>query len=600
MGRSCFLILFGCIVGHVYVSCTMKHMWTPWTDIVKLVSISEGAEEELGVVLESDSSVPDPSEISGLAAIPSALDVCSSAKLSSGNLDCSPKQKMIWEPRLKSASVGMPSCNDLESDEESNNGDAQGEGDECIHQSECDGEQDNLSLLTSINPKNSMGERSPCVDIVEEELTILEDKESRLKSASVGVPSRNDMGSEKEINNDDAQGEGAECIPHSEYDGEQDNLSLLTSINSKNSMGEISPCVDVVEEELTILEDKESDNLTKMSENVTAVTPDSIVSRSFASNSSSEDWKLGAANLPTLQPRCTVSHAEAPGQGDSARNFLGGCTSPQCCDDCTISVLKNSRKVKKRKATSVDNPPEDGSTDIHFKVIEDCASNTLEGTLSAEELPVLLEKEGLGLEEGHALDNSQEMSDRNGGSNACKAEVHNEIALDVKNLSTVSSEGGEMCQERDSLIDTSIVEGHIIKKSETSYGCLPNFERVRDDFEAEDILASEKMVMDLSPEIGSLVKSFTAMDIPFSEYSPEATQENDPTGDDTHDEGCWSEVTTCSSPAGTNEGFQGVDGSNHTSTEFLGSSGMKSAEEKGQCPDSPLPGPSKMPCKRKV
>lgn len=38
-------------------------MWNPWTDIVKLVSMSEGAEEQLGVVLESDSSVPEPSEI---------------------------------------------------------------------------------------------------------------------------------------------------------------------------------------------------------------------------------------------------------------------------------------------------------------------------------------------------------------------------------------------------------------------------------------------------------------------------------------------------------------------------------------------------------
>ena len=567
-------------------------MWNPWTDIVKLVSMSEGAEEQLGVVLESDSSVPEPSEISSLAASPSALDVCSSAKLSS------PKKKIIWEPRLKSSSVGVLSWNDLGSDKESNNGDAQGEGAECIPHAEYYGEQDNLSLLTSINSKNSMGEISPCVDIVEEELTILEDRESRLKSASVGMPSMNDMRFDKESNNGDAQGEGAECIPHSEYDGEQDNLSLLTSINSQNSTGDVSSYVDIVEEELTILEDKESNISTKMSESVTAVMPDSIVSRSFVDNSSFEDCKLGAANSPNLQPICTVSDAEAPGQGDSASNFLGGCTSPQLCDDCTISPSK--KLSKKRKATSVDNPPQEGRTDIHSKVNEDCASNTLEGTLSVEELPVLLEKEGLGLEEGHAMDDSRDMSDRNGGSNACTAGLHNDIALDVNKWSRVSSVGGEMSRERDSLIDISIVEGQIVKKSETNYGCLPNFERVRDDFEAEDILASEKMVMDLSPEIGSLVKSFTSMDIPFSEYSPEATQENDPTGEDTHDEECWNGVTTCSTPAEANEGFRGVDGGIHTTTEFLGSSGMKSAEEKGQCPDSPLPGPSKMPCKRKV
>ena len=590
MGRSCFLFFCGCIVAHVYISCTVKHMYNPCTDIVKLVFISEGAEEQLGVVLESDSSVPEPSEISSLVAIPSALDICSSAKLSSNNLNCSPKQKILWEPRLMSASVGVSSWNDMGSHKESNTGDAQGEGAECIPQPEYDGEQDNLSLLTSINSKNSLGESSLCVDNVEEELTILEDKESRLKSASVGVPFWNDMGSDKESNNGDAQGERAECIPHSEYDGEQDNLSLLTSINLKNSMDEISPCVDIIEEELAILEDKESNISPKMSESVTAVMPDSIVSRSFVDNSSSEDCKLGAANLPNLQPRCKVSDAEAPGQGDSASKFLGGCTS-QRCDDCIISPSKKSSK--KRKATSVDNSPQEGSTDIPLKVNEDCASNTLEGTLSAEELPVLVE-EGLGLGEG------QEMSDRNGGSNACTAELHNDIALDVNKWSMVSSEGGEVCREGDSLIDIAIVEGQIIKKSETNYGSLPNFERGRDDFEAEGILASEKMVMDLSPEIGSLVKSFTSMDIPFSEYSPEATQENDPTGENTHDEECWNEVTTCSSPAETNEGFQGVDGGNHTTTEFLGSSGMKSAEGKGQCPDSPLPGPSKMPCKRKV
>ena len=300
---------------------------------------------------------------------------------------------------------------------------------------------------------------------MEEELTILEDKESRLKSASVGVPFWNDMGSDKESNNGGAQGEGAECIHRSEYDGEQDNVSLLTSINFqnlKNSMDEIYPCVDILEEELIILEDEESNISTKMSESVTAVMPDSIVSRSFVDNSSSEDCKLGVANSPNLQCRCKVSDAEAPGQGDSASKFLDGCSSPQRCDDCTISPSKKSSK--KRKTTSVDNSPQGGSTDVTLKVNEDCASNTLEGTLSVDELPDLVEKEGLGLEEG------QEMSGRNGGSNACTAELHNDIALDVNKWSTVSLEGGEVCRERDSVIDIAIVEGQIIKKSETKYG----------------------------------------------------------------------------------------------------------------------------------
>ena len=140
MGRSCFLIFFGCIAVHVYISCTMKHMYNPWTDSVKLVFISEGAGEQLGVVLEADSSVPEPSEISSLVDIPIALDICSSAKLSSNNLNCSQKQKILWEARLMSASVGLPSGNEMGSDKESSNG---GEGAECVPRPECDGEQDN-------------------------------------------------------------------------------------------------------------------------------------------------------------------------------------------------------------------------------------------------------------------------------------------------------------------------------------------------------------------------------------------------------------------------------------------------------------------------
>ena len=92
------------------------------------------------------------------------------------------------------------------------------------------------------------------------------------------------------------------------------------------------------------------------------------------------------------------------------------------------------------------------------------------------------------------------------------------------------------------------------------------------------------MVMDLSPVIGSLVKSFTSLDIPFSEYFPEATRGNDPTGENTHDGECWNEATTCSSAAETNEGFEGVDGGDHSTTEFLGSSGMKSASRKRTVP----------------
>lgn len=404
------------------------------------------------------------------------------------------------------------------------------------------------------------------------------------------------MRSDKESND----GEGAKCIPRSEYDGEQDDLSLLTSMNSKNSMGEISPCVDIVEEGLTILEYKKSNILTWMSESVTSVMPNSIVSRTFVDKYSSEDCKLGATYLPNLKPRCTVSDAEAPGQGHNASNFLGGPTLPQRCDDCTTSPPRKARKkvkAKKKKATSSGTSSQEGSIDIHLEVNEDCTSNTLEG-LSLEELPALLE-EGLGLEEGHALDDSHEISDRNGGSSDCSAELPNDIALDVNKWSVASSEGRRMCQERDSPIGNSIIEGETSKKTETNHSCIANFETVRGDFEAEDILASEEMVMDLSPEIGSLVKSFTSTDIPFSEYTPEASQDNGPTGEGPQDEGCWNEVATCSSPTETNEGFQGVDG-DHTTTEFQGSSGMKSAEEIGQCPDSPLPGPSKMTCKRKV